>query len=83
MEYKNLIMRLAENRINLKNVAVCLNINEKTMVNKIYGKSKLGFSWEEATKIHERFLPQYNKEYLFFRGTMDIEPQTEKEMQIV
>lgn len=73
MEYNNLIYRLMEKRIDLKAVAAYLGIDEKTMLNKIYGKTTSGFSWKEVCKIHQAFLPEFEKEYIFFR---EIDVQT-------
>ena len=71
MEYRNLKSALHIERVNLILVAECIGVDEKTVRNKIEGRSKCGFLWDEAWKIKRYFLNKYDPEWLFARDELD------------
>ena len=67
MGYENLILKLKEKRIDFKAVASYIGIDEKTFLNKAYGRTQSGFYWSEVCKIHQAFLSEYQLDFLFAR----------------
>lgn len=61
--YKNLIRILNEKKITMKAYAEFLGVSEKTIQNKIQGKTE--FSLSEATKTCGIICPEYKMDYVF------------------
>lgn len=60
--FNNLRAELARNNINAKELAEILNLSQKTVYNKLKGKSE--FTLSEILKVQE-MLPDSSLEYLF------------------
>lgn len=67
---RNLEKALSDKGISKAVVANLLNINRNTVANKISGKTE--FTIEEAFKIKEHLLPEYDLEYLFAETFKDV-----------
>ena len=63
---KNLKAALDKKEISLKVVASLINTTDKTVRNKINGKTE--FNCPEAIKISAELFPEYKLEYLFASG---------------
>lgn len=63
--YKNLIRILNEKKITMKAYAEFLNISEKTVQNKIYGRTE--FTLGEAIKTCSFICPEYRMDFVFER----------------
>lgn len=64
--YKNLVRILGEKKITMKAYAEFLGVSEKTVQNKVYGRSE--FTLGEATKTCLIICPEYKMEYVFERA---------------
>ena len=69
--YPNLEMAMRQGHITNKNLAAIIGVAEKTMNNKLQGRTD--FLLEEAKTILDLF-PQYNLFYLFERADRKEEP---------
>lgn len=67
--YKNLLRILNEKRITMKSYAEFLGVSEKTVQNKIYGRTD--FTLSEATKTCSLICPEYNFDFVFERAELD------------
>lgn len=63
----NLKAEMSRYNVSVTDLSNLLNCTEKTVRNKINGKSS--FSIEEAFKIKKSFFPVMSLEYLFFSGS--------------
>lgn len=61
--YKNLVKILNEKKITMKAYAEFLGVTEKTVQNKIKGKTE--FTLSEATKTCTIICPEYKMDYVF------------------
>lgn len=61
--YKNLITILANRKITLKAYAEFLGVSEKTVQNKLYGRTD--FTLGEAARTCTFICPEYRMEYVF------------------
>lgn len=61
--YKNLVKILNEKKITMKAYAEFLGISEKTVQNKIYGRTE--FTLGEATKTCSFICPEYRMDFVF------------------
>jgi len=61
--YENLRHILNKEKITIKELAEFLGVTEKTMHNKLNGKTP--FTYPETQKVRKFLLPQYNPDYLF------------------
>lgn len=61
--YKNLVKILNEKKITMKAYAEFLGVTEKTVQNKIQGKTE--FTLSEATKTCTIICPEYKMDYVF------------------
>lgn len=64
--YKNLVKILNEKKITMKAYAEFLGISEKTVQNKIYGRTE--FTLGEATKTCSFICPEYKLDFVFERS---------------
>jgi plasmid maintenance system antidote protein VapI len=62
--YRNLEAEMTRYGLSVKDLAECINVNEKTMRSYLSGASKI--AWEDARKIKHKHFPQFEIEYLFF-----------------
>ena len=67
--YKNLIRILNEKRITMKSYAEFLGVSEKTVQNKIYGRTD--FTLSEAIKTCSLICPEYKLDFVFEKDEMD------------
>lgn len=65
--FKNLRNALSDKGITLKAYAEFLGVTEKTIQNKMNGKTE--FTLAEAVKTSNFLLPEYRLDYLFARAT--------------
>ncbi len=63
--YKNLAEILNKKKITMKAYAEFLNVSEKTVQNKIYGRSE--FTLSEAIKTCSFIAPEYKLDFVFER----------------
>lgn len=63
--YKNLLKILSEKKITMKAYAEFLEISEKTVQNKVYGRTE--FTLREATRTCSFICPEYKMDYVFER----------------
>lgn len=63
--YKNLVKILSEKKITMKAYAEFLEISEKTVQNKIYGRTE--FTLREVTRTCSFICPEYKMDYVFER----------------
>lgn len=61
--YKNLMKILTDKKITMKNYAEFLGVSEKTVQNKVYGKTE--FTLGEAVKTCTFICPEYKMDYVF------------------
>lgn len=61
--YHNLEAEMARKQINVPDIAKAIGVNEKTVRNKISGKTK--FIFDEALIIKDTFFPSLDLQYLF------------------
>lgn len=61
--YKNLIAILGVKKITMKAYAEFLGVSEKTVQNKVYGKTE--FTLGEANKTCSFICPEYKMDYVF------------------
>ncbi|SEA14964.1 DNA-binding transcriptional regulator, XRE-family HTH domain [Eubacterium aggregans] len=61
--YRVLIGKMAEHGVKQKDLAEELGVSEKTIYNKIQGKTS--FSWDEANKVRNSIEPGFPLEELF------------------
>lgn len=66
--YRNLIKILNEKRITMKSYAEFLGITEKTVQNKVYGRTE--FTLGEVAKTCTYICPEYRMEYVFEKQEM-------------
>lgn len=62
MYYPNLIKELGRKNISNKAVAAAIGCTEKTLYNKMMGKTD--FTWGEVTVIENELLPEFKLSYL-------------------
>ena len=63
--YKNLLEILNKKKITMKAYAEFLGVSEKTVQNKVYGRTE--FTLSEATKTCEIIAPEYKMDFVFER----------------
>lgn len=61
--YKNLLEILSKKKITMKAYAEFLGVSEKTVQNKIYGRTE--FTLSEATKTCSLICPEYRMDFVF------------------
>lgn len=61
--YKNLVKILTDRKITMKAYAGLLGVSEKTVQNKIYGRTD--FTLEEAMKTCSIVCPEYKLDFVF------------------
>ena len=61
--YKNLVRILNEKKITMKAYAQFLDVSEKTVQNKVNGRTE--FTLEEATKTCKFICPEYKMDFVF------------------
>lgn len=61
--YKNLIRILSDKKITMKAYAEFLGVAEKTVQNKIYGRTE--FTLNEALKTCDFICPEYKMDFVF------------------
>ncbi|MEA5085073.1 MAG: DNA-binding protein [Lachnospiraceae bacterium] len=76
LKYDNLRKVLFDKRIEVKALACALGVDEKTIINKLDGNSRVGFSYDEAYELRKLFFSEYDPDYLFTRAMGD--DQTDK-----
>lgn len=67
--YKNLVKILSDKKITMKGYAEFLGISEKTVQNKIYGRTE--FTLGEAMKTCSYICPEYKMDFVFERVQED------------
>lgn len=73
--YKNLVKILNEKKITMKAYAEFLGITEKTVQNKVYGRTE--FTLGEATRTCTFICPEYKMDYVFERTESLLQEKTE------
>ncbi len=68
--YKNLVKILSGKKITMKGYAEFLGISEKTVQNKIYGRTE--FTLGEAVKTCSYICPEYKMDFVFERDQEDL-----------
>jgi transcriptional regulator with XRE-family HTH domain len=63
--FPNIRAEMARNGLTASAMAEKLNLNERTLGNKLSGKSE--FTWGEVNRIRSLFFPTCSLEYLFER----------------
>ena len=63
--YKNLLEILNKKKITMKAYAEFLGVSEKTVQNKVYGRTE--FTLSEATKTCSFIAPEYKLDFIFER----------------
>ena len=63
--YHNLEAEMARNDIDVSDIAKAISVNEKTVRNKMSGKTK--FNFDETLMIKDTFFPNLDLQYLFAR----------------
>lgn len=66
--YKNLLEILAKKKITMKAYAAFLGVTEKTIQNKVYGRTE--FTLSEAIKTCSIICPEYKLDYVFEKDEM-------------
>ncbi|MGF9906935.1 hypothetical protein [Brevibacillus porteri] len=61
--FPNIRAEMARNRLTASAMAEKLELNERTLGNKLSGKSE--FTWSEVNRIRSIFFPSCSLEYLF------------------
>lgn len=61
--YKNLIRIISEKGVSNKQLAMVLGVSEKTLWNKLNGKTE--FSLRDAKLISDTICPEYKMDYVF------------------
>ena len=67
--FPNIRAEMARNNLTARNMASNLNLDERTLGNKLKGKTE--FTWGEVQRIHTRFFPNCSIEYLFEQENQD------------
>lgn len=62
----NLIGEMAKRNITIECIAVLLGVHRNSVANKLKGRSS--FTIEESTKIQERYFPDMDLKYLFWKA---------------
>jgi len=62
--FRNLEAEMARYGLTTKDLAECIEVNERTMRSYLSGTSKI--AWEDARKIKHKHFPQFEIEYLFY-----------------
>lgn len=73
--YKNLAKILADKKITMKAYAEFLNVSEKTVQNKIYGRTE--FTLGEAVKTCSFICPEYKLDFAFEKSEESAVEETE------
>lgn len=68
--YKNLVKILSDKKITMKGYAEFLGISEKTVQNKIYGRTE--FTLGEAVKTCSYICPEYKMDFVFEKVQEDL-----------
>lgn len=69
--YKNLLEILNKKKITMKAYAEFLGVSEKTVQNKIYGRTE--FTLSEATKTCSIIAPEYKLDFVFEKAEVETE----------
>lgn len=59
----NLKAEMVRHKVTAKDIAQCLHLSEKTIYQKINGKSD--WQWKQVLEVQERFFPGCDVNYLF------------------
>jgi len=65
--YHNLEAEMARNSIDVNDIAKAIDVNEKTVRNKLSGKTK--FIFDETIMIKDTFFPDLDLQYLFAKDS--------------
>lgn len=65
--YGNLLNAMKSEKVTFSQMGELLNYRYQTVSDIANGKTKKGFYYEDACKIHKVFFPKYDMEYLFER----------------
>lgn len=68
--YKNLVRILSEKRITMKSYAEFLGVAEKTVQNKVYGRTD--FTLSEAMRTCSVICPEYKLDFVFEKDELDV-----------
>ena len=68
--YKNLVRILSEKRITMKSYAEFLGVAEKTVQNKVYGRTD--FTLSEAMRTSSVICPEYKLDFVFEKDELDV-----------
>lgn len=69
--YKNLLEILKKKKITMKTYAEFLGVSEKTVQNKVYGRTE--FTLREATKTCSLLMPEYKLDFVFEKAEVETE----------
>lgn len=77
--YKNLVKILGDKKITMKSYAEFLNVSEKTVQNKVYGRTE--FTLGEAVKTCSIICPEYKMDFVFEKS--EIMEETKMELGVM